>query len=113
MGAFKKGSVVLIRFPFSDLSSQKLRPAVVIAKVDQEDFILCQVTSRPYDSRAIALTGSHFAEGSLHRVSYARPGKLFTACGSILLKEIGVLETAAVGRLIDAIVEVIRDEGAR
>lgn len=108
MGTFKKGSVVLIRFPFSDLSRQKLRPAVVIARVDHEDFILCQVTSRPYDSRAIELADSDFAEGALHRVSYARPGKLFTASGSILLKELGVLETAVVGRLIEAVFEIIR-----
>ena len=42
------GSVVLVRFPFSDLSSSKLRPAVVLADVDRQDWVLCQVTSNPY-----------------------------------------------------------------
>lgn len=83
MGAFKKGSVVLIRFPFSDLTSQKLRPAVVIAGVGREDYVLCQVTSKPYDSCAIELMEKEFSRGSLQRVSYARPGKLYTADSSI------------------------------
>lgn len=36
------GAVVLIRFPFSDLSQMKLRPAVVLADVSRGDWILCQ-----------------------------------------------------------------------
>ncbi|MGH7962761.1 MAG: MazF family transcriptional regulator [Candidatus Binatia bacterium] len=73
-------AVVSVRFPFSDLSRTKLRPAVVLADVGRDDWILCQVTSKPYgDARAIALTGESFATGSLRMTSYARPEKLFTA----------------------------------
>jgi mRNA interferase MazF len=47
----------LVAFPFSDLSQAKLRPAVVMADAGRHDWILCQVTSRPYgDDRAIAIT---------------------------------------------------------
>jgi mRNA interferase MazF len=34
--------VVLVRFPFSDLSSSKLRPAVVLAHAGGVDWVLCQ-----------------------------------------------------------------------
>jgi mRNA interferase MazF len=52
MGAFAAGQVVLVRFPFSDLTRSKLRPAVVLANVGRNDWVLCQVTSKPYaDSR--------------------------------------------------------------
>jgi len=51
-----KGSVVLIRFPFSDLSKSKLRSAVVLASSGKKDWILCQVTSQRYtDPKAIEL----------------------------------------------------------
>jgi len=41
----------------SDLSRTKLRPAVVLADVGRDDWILCQVTSKPYgDAGAIVLT---------------------------------------------------------
>lgn len=79
MGTLAAGSVVLIPFPFSDLSRTKLRPAVILASIDKGDCILCQVTSQPHDAFAIELNQRDFAEGSLQRVSYARPGKLFTA----------------------------------
>ena len=47
------GAVVLVPFPFSDLSQSKLRPAVVLADAGQGDWILCQLTSNPYsDAKA-------------------------------------------------------------
>ena len=47
MAAPAAGAVVLVRFPFSDLTSSKLRPAVVLADAGKGDFILCQITSNP------------------------------------------------------------------
>jgi len=42
---------------FSDLSQSKRRPAVVLASAEAGDWILCQVTSKPYaDTRAVKLT---------------------------------------------------------
>ena len=60
MAASPVGTVVLVRFPFSDLSSFKRRPAVVLADVGRGDFILCQITSNPYaDPDAIELRDEH------------------------------------------------------
>ena len=74
------GAIVLVSFPFSDLSQSKLRPAVVLAKASPNDWILCQVTSNAYsDPRAVKLTHDDLLSGSLRVVSYARPAKLFTA----------------------------------
>ena len=72
------GSVVLVTFPFSDLSAARLRPAVALAGVGRDDRILCQVTSNAYsDPAAVELTNTDFAWGSLQRLSFARPGRLF------------------------------------
>jgi mRNA interferase MazF len=74
------GEVILVPFPFSDLSQAKLRPAICIAEVGRGDFILCQVTSNPYgDAHTIPISADDFASGRLFSASYARPGKLFTA----------------------------------
>jgi len=73
-------SVVLVRFPFSNLSLLKLRPTVVLASAGRDDWILCQVTSNPYaDPIAVQITDSDFETGSLQRVSFARQSKLFTS----------------------------------
>ena len=109
MGAFAAGSVVLVPFPFSDLSRSKLRPAVVLAVADREDLILCQVTSNPYsDSTAIALTSSDFLVGSLQRVSYVRPGKLFTANTSLIVGDVGMLQDSVRTSIVDAVVAMLR-----
>ncbi len=106
------GSVVLVPFPFSDLSQSKLRPAVVLADVGRGDWVLCQVTSSPYaDAKAIRLVNSDFEKGSLRVVSYARPGKLFTANQGLLASEVGILNDRALSRLLDAVVGVLRPTG--
>jgi mRNA interferase MazF len=59
--ALNPGLIVLVRFPFSDLSSSKLRPAVILAHAGGIDWVLCQITSNPYGDRAaIPLTASSF-----------------------------------------------------
>ena len=56
------GSVVMVPFPFSDLSRTKLRPAVVLADAGRDDWVLCQITSNPYaDLRAVRLDNTDFA----------------------------------------------------
>jgi mRNA interferase MazF len=103
------GAVVLVRFPFSDLSQTKLRPAVVLAAAGRGDWVLCQVTSKAYgDTRAIKLEDASFASGSLHVTSYARPGKLFTANRDLILAEVARLKADSFTLVIDAVVHLIQ-----
>lgn len=103
------GAVVLVKFPFSDLSRSKLRPAVVLADVGRGDHVLCQVTSKPYgDSSAVKLDQTDFSSGSLEVTSYVRPGKLFTASTDLITSEIGTLKPEALTRVVDAVVTLLR-----
>ena len=109
MGTPTAGSVVLVPFPFSDLSQSKRRPAVVLADAERGDWILCQVTSNSYsDARAVRITDADFERGSLRLVSYARPAKLFTAHESLFVFEAGVLRAAALKKITDEVVSVIQ-----
>ena len=102
-------AVVLIPFPFSDLSSSKLRPAVVLADAARGDWILCQVTSNPYaDPRALELQPADFAQGTLHRASFARPSRLFTAQQRLIVAKVAQLTDSAFTRLIDAVIKVFK-----
>ena len=103
------GTVVLVRFPFSDLSQSKLRPAVVLADAERGDWILCQITSNSYsDPRALFLTDGDFASGSLRVGSYARPGKLFTASENLMISQVGILKDDAFRRIIEAVVALLQ-----
>ena len=109
MGTLAKGQVVLVPFPFSDLSQAKMRPAVVLTFAGRTDWILCQITSNPYgDARAIALNDSDFQTGSLRLTSFARPGKLFTANDNLIASEVENLKPKMLQKLIDAIIELLK-----
>jgi len=109
MEAPPAGAVVLILFPFSDLSRSKLRPAVVLASVSRGDHVLCQVTSNPYaDPNAVELTEERFREGSLQRVSYARPGKLFTANTELFEGQVGLLSEEVRTEIVSEVVRLLR-----
>jgi len=102
-------SVVVVRFPFSDISQAKIRPAVVLCDVGRGDFLLCQITSKPYgDFSSITLDERHFQRGGLQRVSHARPGKLFTAHESIVGREVGILNHAVCKTITDGIALMLR-----
>ncbi len=98
-------SVVLVAFPFSDLSTSKLRPALVLADAGRGDWLLCQITSKPYgDPIAVELAAVDFDAGGLQIVSYARPLKLFTAHQSLLRGVAGVLGAQTHARVVAALV---------
>ena len=93
MGKFTVGQVVSNAFPFSNLSTHKYRPALIVALAEFDNIVLCQITSKPYSgSLAIALEMSDFTNGSLPLKSYIRPDKLFTAEQSIVSKVYGELK---------------------
>ncbi len=69
-------AVVLVPFPFSDLSRSKLRPAVVLADADRGDWILCQITSKPYgDTQAVEIDDTSFAVRWLSKCSQLRTAR--------------------------------------
>ncbi len=109
MGALQPGVVVLVRFPFSDLTASKLRPAVVLAHAGGVDWILCQVTSNPYgDPSAVPMTATSFASGGLGRESFARPGKLFTASETLFVRTVGQLTSPSYRELLARVVSVLQ-----
>lgn len=109
MGTPAVGEVVLVRFPFSDMSHSKMRPAVCLADAGRADWVLCQITSNAYgDPRSVALNDADFITGGLRRASYARPGKLFTANEQLIANSVGKLRDDALRRIADAVVALLQ-----
>ena len=103
------GEVVLVPFPFTDLSATKVRPAVCLTDAGRGDWVLCQITSNAYgDPAAVPLDAPDFASGGLLTASFARPGKLFTGNGSLMVRSVGKLTDAAIQRILDAVVRLLR-----
>ena len=109
MGGFVKGDVVVVLFPFSDLSSAKKRPALVLATPDGDDVILCQITSRLVADRyAILLSEGNFSSGSLRQDSNVRPTRIFTADKKIIQYTAGHLKDDAMTAVVDRVVDLLQ-----
>ena len=110
MGKFIKGDVVVVPFPFSDLSASKRRPALVLVDLPGDDLILCQITSQTIsDEMAIPIDYTDFESGGLNLVSNARPNKLFTADASIVLHKTGRLNAVKINEIMNTITKMFKD----
>ncbi len=102
-----KGDVVVLPFPFSDLSASKKRPAIVVAALTGDDLICCQITSEArFDEYAIVLNGNDFKEGSLQQTSLIRPNRIFTADKSIISYKAGMLNEKKITEVESGLVKI-------
>lgn len=100
---------MVLNFPFSDLSQNKRRPALVIAALKGDDLILCQITSqaRP-DEYSLLLDNSDFVSGGLNRISTIRPNRLFTADSGIVVYRAGHVADRKLVETVDYLIAILR-----
>lgn len=109
MGKFIKGDVVVIPFPFTDLSSSKRRSAVVLADIEGNDYFMLQITSQNVkDDCAIPLLMTDFQSGSLKKDSNIRPNKIFTLEESLVLYKIGHLTQSKIEECVQKVCNIIQ-----
>ncbi|OIO74446.1 MAG: growth inhibitor PemK [Elusimicrobia bacterium CG1_02_37_114] len=109
MAEFIKGDIVVVPFPFSDLTQSKRRPALVITVLEGDDIILCQITSqRVKDKYAVLIDDNDFSDGSLKQPSNIRPNRIFTADKNIILYRIGHLKPEKMNKIIEKTIDIIR-----
>ena len=109
MGKFVKGDVVVLPFPFSDLSTSKKRPALVVANLKGDDVILTQITTtHSSDGYSVSLLKADFTSGGIGHDSNIRPNKLFTGDSNIVTKVAGRLSQAKTDEVVNRIVQIIR-----
>ncbi|MDY0215304.1 MAG: type II toxin-antitoxin system PemK/MazF family toxin, partial [Bacilli bacterium] len=85
----KSGDILLIRFPFTDLTQAKKRPVLVI-KSDNElgDIVCFQITSQPHAANTCALENSSLKSGELKLQSFVKYDKCFTLNSAIVEKKL-------------------------
>ncbi|MBI4152328.1 type II toxin-antitoxin system PemK/MazF family toxin [Candidatus Woesearchaeota archaeon] len=108
METLVRGDVVVLLFPFSDLSSSRKRPAVVVANLTGDDLILAQITtaSARSDEYAVPLGTHDFQTERLIVSSLVRPNKIFTADVSIISSKIGKLKENKIKEIQNSLVKI-------
>ncbi len=94
-----RGDLVLIQFPFTDLSTQKLRPALIVGRVSGDDVIVAFISSRVSSSEASAEhalgpADPEFKTTGLRIASLIRLNKLATLHRRLVRRRIGQLGPA-------------------
>ena len=105
-----KGEIVLVNFPFTDLTGFSKRPALVLANLRGDDMILCQITTQHsrYDEYAINLENGDLSIGELPQSSYIRVNKIFTASKRVILKKIGKITKNKLLETENKLLEIIK-----
>lgn len=91
---FEQGEILIVPFPFSDLSGTKQRPVLVLSKIEYnkntDDLITCGITSNLKDSRnSILIENNSLEIGNIPIRSRIKVDKLFTLEKTIVKKVIG------------------------
>ena len=88
---YEFGSIILVPFPFTDLTATKVRPALVVSRPDptDRDVIVCFITSQTKPGVRHALTLKRTATSGLKVPSLVRFDKIATLDRRIVLGELG------------------------
>jgi mRNA interferase MazF len=92
---YKRGDIVLVPFPFTDLSSSKRRPALVISpdtfNDQMEDVVVAAITSQLTNEYAVTIDQSDCVDGILPKTSVLKLAKVFTIHSTLVIKKLCAL----------------------
>ncbi len=103
-----QGELVLIPVPFTDLSSQKRRPVIIISSTAynriSRDIIVVAVTSNlAIVPHSLPLIGTDLSNGTLKQSSRVRADRIYTLEQSLVVKSFGILKAEAIDRIYSEI----------
>ena len=109
---YSQGDVLLVSLPFTDLTSQKRRPVLVLSKNEYnnatEDLIVAAITSKidakPY---VVVFTDNDMATGSLKVDSCIRIDKIYTLSQDIIPKYFGRVKLNIIEQVKRQVLEII------
>ena len=109
---YNQGDIVLIPIPFTDLSSQRRRPVIIIShdsyNQKTEDIVVVAMTSNPVQTEySFFIASSDLVQGALNRPGKVRVDKIYTLSQSIVLKKFGQVHTRILHRISQMLQELI------
>tara|TARA_Y100000034_G_scaffold117889_1_gene157877 strand:+ start:3708 stop:4049 length:342 start_codon:yes stop_codon:yes gene_type:complete len=107
---YDQRDIVLIPFPYSDLTGSKQRPALVISNKElniTEDRICCLITSK-ISKEGIEIKKNSLETGNLPFRSFIKPHRLFTISNKIIKRKLCKINQSFHNKIITNINEYIK-----
>lgn len=110
MTTYKSGDVILLQFPFSDLSSSKKRPAgVLVAIPHRKELIVVMLTSTKKVDEIVDYQIKNTQKAGLKEVTYARTSRLITIKDKLAIRKLGKLDDDDFETIIDKVKTLIEE----
>ena len=111
---YKRGSIVAVPFPFTDLTNVKPRHALVISNSDwikgTGDIIVVMITSRHHEDGLNIPINQNDLTFTLPKESYVRCHRIATIDQSIVIEKMGEVNESLLGQVENAIASIISDK---
>ena len=109
MERFVAGDIVVVSFPFTDFSSARKRPALVLSNVEEGDILICEITSiMRNDSYVVYLENEDLESGKLKVRSIIRPNRIVTIHQSKINYKFGRIKDFKLQEVLEKIKMVFR-----
>jgi len=102
----KKGDVVLVSFPFTDLSGSKLRPAFVLAESNQ-DVLVAFITTQAKRSDEFSIKLTATAINGLKIDSLVRLNKITTLDKNLVFGKLGSLSEMEINQINAGLIKLL------
>ena len=112
----RQGDIVLVPVPFTDLSSRKRRPVIVVSSEGYNiaglDMLVVAMTSNPMQTKWSFVISSHdLIDGRLNRPGTVRVDKIYTLAQSLAVARFGSVGSPVLARIRDVLMQFV--EAAR
>ena len=110
--SIEQRSIILMPFPYTDLSGAKKRPSLVVSSSDfnsrNDDVICCLITSNPEGSQhSIRINNKDMENGYLEFDSKVKPYRIFTINKKLIYKVLGRLNSVKSRLIAEEINKII------
>jgi mRNA interferase MazF len=117
--SFQQGDIVLVPFPFTDLTNSKQRPAIVVSanwfNHSHPDVLLAAVTSQiPAERKTdeILLSQADLRMANLPKPGIVRSGKILALEQSLVIRKLGRVSPETRGAVLKAIQQILSEENS-
>ena len=108
-----QGALVLIPIPFTDLSSRKRRPVIIVSsdaynRTSSDVFVVAMTSRLGSGLFDFQISPADMVAGKLNRPGTVRVDKFYTLAKSIIVKEFGKVSPLVIDRIRTILIDLIK-----